>query len=170
MADVVLVICKAVPLSVPARVYFDLVFIPGNALAAAVTAEHLLPDFALLDFELFDHILMFDCFDAMITFITPFPPLAVSATAPLLLKIIAHQWRVAGAISCFENQEQQKAIPIYAIAEVGKKRMPKTQRAIGQLAVGSFFFVCRSCEYLKVLHTGGKEDKHYDADMYKVIQ
>ena len=48
------------------------------------------------------------------------------------------------------NPEQQKAIPVCVIAEVVKMRLTETQRATGQLAVGGFFFACRSCEYLKV--------------------
>ena len=48
------------------------------------------------------------------------------------------------------NPEQQKAIPVCVIAEVVKMRLTETQRATGQLAVGGFFFACRSYKYLKV--------------------
>ena len=48
------------------------------------------------------------------------------------------------------SPEQQKAIPVCVIAEVVKKRVTETQRATGQLAVGGFFFACRSCKCFKV--------------------
>ena len=36
------------------------------------------------------------------------------------------------------------------MAEVFKNKATETQRATGQLAIGAFFFACRSCEYLLV--------------------
>ena len=48
------------------------------------------------------------------------------------------------------NPKQQKVLPASVIPEVQKKKSTETQKAIGQLAGGAFFFACRSCEYLKV--------------------
>ena len=48
------------------------------------------------------------------------------------------------------NPVQQKALPICVVKEVAKLVSTESQRAIGQLAIGAFFFACRSCEYLKV--------------------
>ena len=45
---------------------------------------------------------------------------------------------------------QQKAIPVSVITQVAKKCITEKQKATGQLAVGSFFYACRSCEYLLV--------------------
>ncbi|KAL3811131.1 hypothetical protein ACHAXA_005942 [Cyclostephanos tholiformis] len=46
--------------------------------------------------------------------------------------------------------KQQKAIPLCIIAEIGKRRTTKLQRAIGQLTAAAIFFAMHSCEYLKV--------------------
>jgi hypothetical protein len=48
------------------------------------------------------------------------------------------------------NPAQQKALPIGVLREVAKLKFSETQRAIGQLSIGAFFFASRSCEYLKV--------------------
>ena len=48
------------------------------------------------------------------------------------------------------NPVQQKAIPVSVITQVAKKCVTEKQKATGQLAVGSFFYACRSCEYLLV--------------------
>ena len=46
--------------------------------------------------------------------------------------------------------EQQKAIPACVLVEMAKLDTTERQRATAQLALGGFFFACRSCEYLKV--------------------
>ena len=48
------------------------------------------------------------------------------------------------------NPAQQKALPIGVLREVAKLKFSETQRAIGQLSIGAFFFASRSCKYLKV--------------------
>ena len=48
------------------------------------------------------------------------------------------------------NPKQQKAIPIFAIAEVIKNKSTETQQDTSQLAMRGFFFACRSCRYLMV--------------------
>jgi hypothetical protein len=54
----------------------------------------------------------------------------------------------------FRNKDprpkQQKALPACVISELKKIRSTAKQRAVGELAVGAFFFACRSCEYVKV--------------------
>ena len=48
------------------------------------------------------------------------------------------------------NPVQQKALPACVLIELAKLDTTETQRTICQLAIGAFFFACRSCEYLKV--------------------
>ena len=48
------------------------------------------------------------------------------------------------------KQKQQKALPIFVLAEIAKRQVTEMERAIAQLTIGAFFFACRSCEYLKV--------------------
>ena len=54
----------------------------------------------------------------------------------------------------FKNKDpkpkQQKALPIGVLRLVAKADVTEPQRAVAQLAIGAFFFACRSCEYLKV--------------------
>lgn len=54
----------------------------------------------------------------------------------------------------FKNEDpqskQQKAIPAVVLRELAKMRLTETQIAIRELAIGAYFFACRSCEYLKV--------------------
>jgi hypothetical protein len=42
---------------------------------------------------------------------------------------------------------QQQALPAAVVEVVARTRANETQRAIGQLVVGAFFFAMRSCEY-----------------------
>ena len=46
--------------------------------------------------------------------------------------------------------KQEKALPLCIIKLVALKVATKKQQAIRQLIIGTFFFACRSCEYLKV--------------------
>eukprot|EP00957_Ditylum_brightwellii_P115223 8787505-Ditylum_brightwellii.AAC.1 len=46
--------------------------------------------------------------------------------------------------------KQQKALPIGVLRVAAKANVMESQRAVAQLAIGAFFFACRSCEYLKV--------------------
>ena len=48
------------------------------------------------------------------------------------------------------NPIQQKALPVIVLKEIAKLVTTETQQAISQLSIASFFFACRSCEYLKV--------------------
>ncbi|KAL7467246.1 hypothetical protein ACHAXS_007491 [Conticribra weissflogii] len=48
------------------------------------------------------------------------------------------------------NPTQQKALPIGVLREIAKRKTTEVERASSQLAIGAFFFACRSCEYLKV--------------------
>ena len=48
------------------------------------------------------------------------------------------------------NPKQQKALPAQVLAVMYKNKQTETQRAIGQLGIGAFFWAMRSCEYLKV--------------------
>ncbi len=54
----------------------------------------------------------------------------------------------------FKNQDpkptQQKALPAVVLRQLSNMRFSESQIAIGELAIGAFFFACRSCEYLKV--------------------
>ena len=63
-------------------------------------------------------------------------------------------WILHRLFRAFKNDdpkiEHQKAIPVNVIAELGKRQMTEMERAIAQLAMGAYFFACRSCEYLKV--------------------
>jgi hypothetical protein len=47
-------------------------------------------------------------------------------------------------------EKQQKALPCCVIREIAHLQATETQRAICQLAISTFFFAMRSCEYLKV--------------------
>ena len=63
-------------------------------------------------------------------------------------RLLSRQYR------SFKNNDpppvQQKALPACALREMAKLSITETQRATSQLAIGAFFFACRSCEYLKV--------------------
>jgi hypothetical protein len=63
-------------------------------------------------------------------------------------RILSRQYRA------FRNKDpplkQQKALPGCVLVQLSKSQATETQRAIVQLAIGAFFFACRSCEYLKV--------------------
>ena len=48
------------------------------------------------------------------------------------------------------NPKLKKSIPICVVALVFKKKVTETQRATIQLAIGGFFYACRSYEYLMV--------------------
>ena len=65
-----------------------------------------------------------------------------------LARILSRQFRA------YRNTDppvkQQKAIPACILLEMMKCDATERQKAIAQLAVGGFFFACRSCEYLKV--------------------
>eukprot|EP00957_Ditylum_brightwellii_P093136 7091070-Ditylum_brightwellii.AAC.1 len=53
----------------------------------------------------------------------------------------------------FKNKDpkskQQKALPIEVLKVVAKAKATESQRAVAQLAIGAFFFACKSCKYLK---------------------
>jgi hypothetical protein len=63
-------------------------------------------------------------------------------------RLLSHLFRA------FRNADpapvQQKALPICVLAELAKKQLTETHRAIAQLSIANFFFASRSCEYLKV--------------------
>ena len=65
-----------------------------------------------------------------------------------LSRLLSRQFRA------FKNEDpspvQQKALPIGVLQEIAKRQTTENERAISQLAIGAFFFACRSCEYLKV--------------------
>ncbi|KAL7470542.1 hypothetical protein ACHAXS_012730 [Conticribra weissflogii] len=48
------------------------------------------------------------------------------------------------------NGKQQKALPVCVLRELAKRDLTEQDIAIRQLAIGAFFFACRSCEYLLV--------------------
>ncbi len=66
----------------------------------------------------------------------------------LLSFILSRQFRA------FKNadpkEKQQKAIPACVIAKIAKRKLTENQCAISQLTIIAFFFVMRSCEYVKV--------------------
>ncbi len=45
---------------------------------------------------------------------------------------------------------QQKTIPLDVISLIAKEEMTEIQQATSQLIIGTFFFACCSCKYLKV--------------------
>lgn len=57
------------------------------------------------------------------------------------------------------KEKQQKALPIFILAEVAKRQFTETEKAIAQLSIGAFFFACRSCEYLKVPQSDQRRTK-----------
>jgi len=63
-------------------------------------------------------------------------------------RLLSRQFRA------FRNKDpplkQQKALPSIVLDELAKLQVTETQKATAQLAVGAFFYACRSCEYLKV--------------------
>ena len=63
-------------------------------------------------------------------------------------RLLSHQFRA------FKNKDpapkQQKALPSIALKELFNKNATEQQQALANLAIGAFFFACRSCEYLKV--------------------
>ena len=65
-----------------------------------------------------------------------------------LARLLSRQFRA------YRNKDppvkQQKALPCCVLKELAHMDATETQRAIAQLAIGGFFFACRSCEYLKV--------------------
>jgi len=65
-----------------------------------------------------------------------------------LARLLSRQYRA------YRNTDppvkQQKAIPVCVIKELTRMTTTEIQQATAQLAVGGFFFACRSCEYLKV--------------------
>ena len=54
---------------------------------------------------------------------------------------------------------QQKAIPLCVLSTIALKITTELQTASTQLIIGAFFFVCRSCEYLKVPNAKDKKTK-----------
>ena len=48
------------------------------------------------------------------------------------------------------NPKQQKALSAQVLIMTHKRKQTATERAIWQLAIGAFFWVMRSCEYLLV--------------------
>mmetsp|Transcript_28039 Transcript_28039/g.58953 ORF Transcript_28039/g.58953 Transcript_28039/m.58953 type:complete len:348 (-) Transcript_28039:199-1242(-) len=48
------------------------------------------------------------------------------------------------------NKRQQKALPVCVLRELAKRKFTEHETAVKQLAIGAFFFACRSCEYLLV--------------------
>ena len=48
------------------------------------------------------------------------------------------------------NPKQQKALPAQVLAMMYKRKDTETERAIGQLGIGAFFWAMHSCEYLLV--------------------
>ena len=48
------------------------------------------------------------------------------------------------------NPKQQKALPAQVLVMMYKNNQTESQKAIGQLGIGAFFWAMRSCEYLKV--------------------
>ena len=48
------------------------------------------------------------------------------------------------------NLKQQKALPAFVCVMMYKKKATETQRAIGQLDIGVFFYACHVCEYVLV--------------------
>ena len=48
------------------------------------------------------------------------------------------------------NPKQQKALAAQVLVMMYKRKQTETERAIGQLGIGAFFWAMRSCEYLKV--------------------
>ena len=48
------------------------------------------------------------------------------------------------------NTVKQKALPIGLLRVLAKLVFTEVQRALSQLAIGAFFYACRSCEYLRV--------------------
>jgi hypothetical protein len=65
-----------------------------------------------------------------------------------LARLLSRQYRA------YRNTDppvkQQKAIPVCVLKELSKMDATEVQRATAELAIGGFFFACRSCEYLKV--------------------
>ena len=63
----------------------------------------------------------------------------------------------------FKNEDpkrkQQKALPAVVLRELAKMRFTETQMAIRELAIGAYFFACRSCEYLHVPNSTDKKTK-----------
>jgi hypothetical protein len=48
------------------------------------------------------------------------------------------------------KEKQQKAVPACIIAEIAKRNLTESQRAIRQLTILAFFFAMHSCAYVKV--------------------
>ena len=48
------------------------------------------------------------------------------------------------------NPKQQKALPAQVLVMMYKRKETETERAVGQLGIGAFFWAMRSCEYLSV--------------------
>ena len=48
------------------------------------------------------------------------------------------------------NPKQQKALPAQVLIMMYKRKETETERAVGQLGIGAFFWAMRSCEYLLV--------------------
>ena len=72
-------------------------------------------------------------------------------------------WILHRLFRAFKNDDpkldHQKAIPVNVIAELGKRQTTETERAIAQLAMGAYFFACRSCEYLQVPNAKEKKTR-----------
>jgi hypothetical protein len=57
------------------------------------------------------------------------------------------------------KEVQEKAIPLKVISLIERVRGTEIQQATGQLIIGAFSCVCRSCEYLKVQQPEDKKTK-----------
>ena len=67
-----------------------------------------------------------------------------------LVRILSRQYGAYHNTDPPVNVKQQKAIPSCGLVELSKMDATEVQIATAQLAIGGFFFACRSCEYLKV--------------------
>jgi hypothetical protein len=65
-----------------------------------------------------------------------------------LARILSRQYRAYRNVD--PPVKQQKAIPCCVLKELAQINASEVQRATAELAIGGFFFACRSCEYLKV--------------------
>jgi hypothetical protein len=56
------------------------------------------------------------------------------------------------------KKKEQKSLHAVVLQELAKMRFSETQIATRELAIGPYFFACRSCKYLKVPATEEKEN------------
>ena len=68
------------------------------------------------------------------------------------------------------NQKQQKATPIFVVAEVFKNKSTETQRVTSQLAIGGYFLCMKIVRLFNGSSSREEKDQHSEATLSEILQ